>query len=179
MVRSIVAILGACIFMAGCANYPSTLGKVQPPENITQVFGSSKAYQVTDKFSFMQAAVLYPATAGHHRIEVGEFVLYHALKALDGQPITAASLSSFTAICTNSSNFFPSLKCPLTWEVEIQGAQPRKVRSAIDVLSSNRLLMRESSVLFIPIKLGDDVFHREIQPLLQALAEDMALKLAP
>ena len=74
----------ALVGVAGCANPPTTLGKVPARINVVEKYGNAPAYTAVDKFSFLQAEVEYPASGGHHRINIGDFLLGEVFEAVQG-----------------------------------------------------------------------------------------------
>jgi hypothetical protein len=71
--QCLIVCLTVAVAAVGCANPPTTLGKVPARNNIVQKYGRTEAYAAVDKVSFMAAEVQYLVYGGHHKINIGDF----------------------------------------------------------------------------------------------------------
>jgi hypothetical protein len=82
LVLNATSLAAVALFTSGCANSPTSLGRVVPRANIVATYSASPNYETVDKYSFTQAEVLYPASQGHHRVSVGDYLLAEVFELL-------------------------------------------------------------------------------------------------
>jgi len=173
---SMICVLG----LSGCANPPTSLGKVPPREDFIAKYGRTPNYNAVDKFSFTQAEVLYPASGGHHRIGVGDFLLGEVFDIFEQRPMQLVRLLRFKSQCDPSGLFAPHAICATAYEIEMDDGQRSFVQSTISAVDVGNIRVRQDPFLLVlPIVIGDDFFQRQIGPLLEAIKADLRQKLAP
>jgi hypothetical protein len=162
----------------GCANPPTTLGKVPARNNIVLKYGQTAAYAAVDKFSFLAAEVEYPATGGRHKINIGDFLLGEVLETVQGKEIGEVRLTEFKSQCNRSSVVFPHAICRTTWRINIVSRGMNiDVASSIPEIDIGPVRVRQDQFLLFPIVIGDDFFQGQIGPLLRAIADDISTKI--
>lgn len=164
--------------MAGCANPPTTLGKVPARINVVEKYGNAPAYTAVDKFSFLQADVEYPASGGHHRINIGDFLLGEVFEAVQGKEITSLRLVSFKSQCNNGSVILPRAMCKTDWVMDVSAnGVNKRIVSSLPVIDIGNVHVRQDQFMLIPIVKGDDFFQGQIGPLLKMISTDVVEKL--
>lgn len=164
--------------VVGCANPPTTLGKVPARINIVEEYGGEPLYNAIDKFSFMQAEIEYPASGGHHRINIGDFLLGEVFKAVEGKDITNLRLTKFKSQCNNSSVVLPRALCKTDWEIVVNSkGVSKQITSSIPIVDVGNVHVRQDQFMLMPIVKGDDFFQGQIGPLLQKISDDVMSRL--
>lgn len=171
-------LIGSVFMFAGCANTPTSLGKVPPRFPIVATYGSTPSYAAVDKFSFTQAEVLYPASSGHHRISIGDYLLAEVLEILRTSKVAGVALVRFEAPCEPSSVLLPRVLCSVNYQVELHTGSKRSLLSgSISKVDIGQMKAKSSELFFMPVTLGDDYFQNELTPLLNAIVADLRPKL--
>lgn len=166
------------LLLSGCGNLPTSMGKLPAKRSIVEAYGSTPNYNAADKFSFLQAALLYPASGGHHRIEIGERVLSDTFEALGASPITALRLVQFSAVCEAKGSFPVAVFCPANYRIELEVAGAKKtIQGSVAAVDLGAMVAREGTILFVPITLGDGFYHQRIEPFMEALASDLSKRI--
>lgn len=175
--RSLLFVSSVLMF-SGCANTPTSLGKVPPRFPIVATYGSTPSYAAVDKFSFTQAEVLYPASSGHHRISIGDYLIAEVLEILKTKNVVGLALLRFEAPCEPSGVFLPRVLCSVNYQLELNTGSKRSLLSgSISKVDIGNLKAKNTELFLMPISLGDDYFQNELTPLLKAIVSDLESKL--
>ena len=108
-----ITLVASFLVLPGCGNKPLTL-YVLDEVDITKRALLHPTYDRADAYSFTGAAVLYPATGGHHTLPVGNYLLAGVLDTLQNTGADEITLSNFDSKCDHGKLFFPDLVCN-TW----------------------------------------------------------------
>lgn len=171
-------ILCVCLALSACANAPVSLGKVTPRSPVVATYGDSPLYAATDKYSFSQAEITYPAGGGHHTIQVGDFLLGEVLRTLTKthRIVSLLRLDRFSSTCDASGVFLPTALCTTSYSISFteEGVQ-RTIRSELEPIDIGHLRVRQDGLLGIVI--GDDFFQEQIAPVLNSVVRDFESQL--
>lgn len=167
------------ISILGCANTPTSLGKIASRANIAATYGNSINYNAVDKYSFAQAEVELAASGGYHKIQVGDFLLGEVFAALEAKSFELARLNSFKSQCNNDGVFLPHFLCVSTYSMQVvQQGKLISIEGTTAPIDIGNSMVKQDALFGFPIVVGDDVFHNKITPVLQALAKDIKEKIS-
>jgi hypothetical protein len=171
-----------CALMAvlgGCANAPTSLGKMPARDNIAAAYGGTANYNTIDKYSFAQAELEYPASKGHHRLQIGDYLLGEVFDIFKNRAVQLVRLVSFKAQCNPSGMFMPRAICEATYSIDVQEGSRKVVSSTLAPVDIGNIHVRQDQFFFVPLITGDDFYQRQVAPFLKALSEDLRKRLAP
>ena len=176
-ITTIVLALFAALLASGCANGPSSLGRVPPRTNIVSTYSTSPSYDAVDKYSFAQAEILYPATSGHHRIAIGDYLLGDIFEILGSHSVKLLRLVAFNARCDPSGVFLPHVICNVDYKLAVHDREKLIIEGQLTGLDIGYQVVRQDQFFLIPIAVGDEFFQNQVSPVLQATCADIREKL--
>ena len=163
--------------LVGCANAPTSLGRVSPKSNVVASFAGTQNYETIDKYSFVQAELLYPASNGHHRIAIGDFLLAEVFEILKANPVRMLRLTHFVAKCDSSGIFMPHALCNVEYTIQIEDPTRRIVNGSVRAVDIGNIVVKQDQFFLLPVVVSDDFFQKQVDPLLQAISSSIREKL--
>lgn len=174
-----LALMCTALMLAGCANSATSLGRVAPKSNVVAAHAGTANYDAVDKYSFAQAEVLYPASNGHHRIAVGDFLLSEVFEVLRSRSVKLVRLLAFSAQCDSSGVFMPHVLCNVEYTMEIDDPPKRTVQGKLRSIDIGNMVVRQDQFFLLPVVVSDEFFQKQLSPLLQAISADFREKIPP
>lgn len=165
--------------LAGCANAPTSLGKMPARDNIAAAYGGTANYNTIDKYSFAQAELEYPASKGHHRLQIGDYLLGEVFDIFKNRAVQLVRLLNFKAQCNPSGIFNPHALCEANYSIDVHDGARRVVTSSVPAVDIGNIHVRQDQFFLVPLTTGDDFYQRQVAPFLKVLSEDLRKRLAP
>jgi hypothetical protein len=178
LILNAATLAAVALLASGCANSPTSLGRVVPRTNIVATYSASPNYETVDKYSFTQAEVLYPASQGHHRISVGDYLLAEVFELLGTRPVKSLRLLEFTARCNPSGLFMPRVIRDVGYKIELLAQNKTLIVGSLKGLDIGNQVVKQDQFFLVPVSVGDQFFQNQIAPVLGAAVADMRAKLS-
>lgn len=172
----ILAVVITSTALCGCANPPTTLGKVPARNNIVEKHSETKNYNSIDKYSFNQADVEYQTSGGYHKINIGDFLLGEVLDNLKNSEIESGKLIFFKSQCSYDRIFVPNLICDTSYQLSLKYKGDKIVlNETLPKINIGSPRVSEGQFFLAPI--GFDFFQEQISPVLKSISKSLAEKL--
>lgn len=178
MIDRLLALALAAV-VSGCANSPTTLGKVAPRENVVAKYSASPNYDAVDKYSFAQAEILYPASGGHHSIAIGDFLIAEVFDIYKDRRVELVRLLQFKSQCDPQGTFFPHAVCGTSYTIEAKDPLRRVIEASVGPIDIGNIVVKQDQIFLLPLVVGNDQFQGQAAPLLKAISISLRAKLAP